>query len=122
MKQNKKERGKSSGSNKTNLENKWNQRFYLDKMPKYDSHKDVHFLSLGLIRAKLRNNENQLKEFKKHIKKSKTNSSKLTLESKKNKNLNIPFLVSNTDNEKRDLFSLKCGGNDNILTITGQNK
>ena len=121
MKQNKKERGKSSGSNKTNLENKWNQRFYLDKMPKYDSHKDVHFLSLGLIRAKLRNNENQLKEFKKHIKKSKTNSSRLTLESKKNKNLNIPFLVSNTDNEKRDLFSLKCGGNDNILTITGQN-
>ena len=114
-------RGNSStNSNFRRLENKWNERFFIEKIPNYDSFRDKNFLSLNLIKEKLRKEEMQLKGFGKKIKKSKTNSSHITLESRPIKTLNMPLLISNTENEKIDLFSLKF--NNNIpLTINGNN-
>ena len=114
-------RGNSStNSNFRRLENKWNERFFIEKIPNYDSFRDKNFLSLNLIKEKLRKEEMQLKGFGKKIKKSKTNSSHITLESRPIKTLNMPLLISNTKNEKIDLFSLKF--NNNIpLTINGNN-
>ena len=115
-------RGNSS-SNSNNfriLENKWNERFFIEKIPNYDSLRDKNFLNLNIIKEKLRREELQLKGFRKKIKKSKTNSSHITLESKPIKSLNMPLIITNTENEKIDLFSLKF--NNNIpLTITGNN-
>jgi len=114
-------RGNSStNSNFRRLENKWNERFFIEKIPNYDSFRDKNFLNLNLIKEKLRKEEMQLKGFRKKIKKSKTNSSHITLESRPIKTLNMPLLISNTKNEKVDLFSLKF--NNNIpLTINGNN-
>jgi len=114
-------RGNSStNSNFRRLENKWNERFFIEKIPNYDSFRDKNFLNLNLIKEKLRKEEMQLKGFGKKIKKSKTNSSHITLESRPIKTLNMPLLISNTKNEKIDLFSLKF--NNNIpLTINGNN-
>jgi len=114
-------RGNSStNSNFRRLENKWNERFFIEKIPNYDSFRDKNFLNLNLIKEKLRKEEMQLKGFRKKIKKSKTNSSHITLESRPIKTLNTPLLISNTENEKIDLFSLKF--NNNIpLTINGNN-
>ena len=110
----------SNSNNFRRLENKWNERFFVEKIPNYDSFRDKNFLSLNLIKEKLRREELQLKGFRKKIKKSKTNSSHITLESKPIKSLNIPLIITNTENEKIDLFSLKF--NNNIpLTITGNN-
>ena len=96
------------------LENKWNERFFLGRIPRYNACKDPNILRLNAIKSKIRN-ENRSKLFSKEIKKSKTNYSYLTLESKPSKNLKIPFLITNTENEKMDLFSLKFN-NGNPLT------
>ena len=110
----------SNSNNFRRLENKWNERFFIEKIPNYDSLRDKNFLNLNLIKEKLRREELQLKGFRKKIKKSKTNSSHITLESKPIKSLNMPLIITNTENEKIDLFSLKF--NNNIpLTITGNN-
>lgn len=110
----------SNSNNFRRLENKWNERFFIEKIPNYDSLRDENFLNLNIIKEKLRREELQLKGFRKKIKKSKTNSSHITLESKPIKSLNMPLIITNTENEKIDLFSLKF--NNNIpLTITGNN-
>ena len=110
----------SNSNNFRRLENKWNERFFIEKIPNYDSFRDKNFLNLNIIKEKLRREELQLKGFRKKIKKSKTNSSHITLESKPIKSLNMPLIITNTENEKIDLFSLKF--NNNIpLTITGNN-
>lgn len=104
------------------LENKWNERFFLGRIPRYNACKDPNILRLNAIKSKIRN-ENRSKLFSTEIKKSKTNYSYLTLESKPSKNLKIPFLITNTENEKMDLFSLKFN-NGNPLTpyaLTGYN-
>ena len=110
----------SNSNNFRRLENKWNERFFIEKIPNYDSLRDKNFLNLNIIKEKLRREELQLKGFRKKIKKSKTNSSHITLESKPIKSLNMPLIITNTENEKIDLFSLKF--NNNIpLTIKGNN-
>ena len=110
----------SNSNNFRRLENKWNERFFIEKIPNYDSLRDKNFFNLNIIKEKLRREELQLKGFRKKIKKSKTNSSHITLESKPIKSLNMPLIITNTENEKIDLFSLKF--NNNIpLTITGNN-
>jgi hypothetical protein len=38
-------RGKSTNNNLQLLENKWNQRFVIEKIPNYDSYNDINFLS-----------------------------------------------------------------------------
>ena len=35
-------------------EKKWNERFFLEKIPPYDAYKDINYLSLGLIKSKIR--------------------------------------------------------------------
>ena len=35
-------------------EKKWDERFFLDKIPPYDAYKDVNYLSLGLIKSKIK--------------------------------------------------------------------
>lgn len=113
-------RGQSTNSNLKILENNWNERFFLEKIPNYDSYKDTNILSLNLVKEKLKKEECYLKEFKKKIKKSQTNQSRLTLDNRSLKNLNIPSLISNTETEKLDLFSLKFNNNMPYIT-TGQN-
>ena len=110
----------SNSNNFRRLENKWNERFFIEKIPNYDSLRDKNFLCLNIVKEKLRREELQLKGFRKKIKKSKTNSSHITLESKPIKSLNMPLIITNTENEKIDLFSLKFNNN-NPLTITGNN-
>ena len=110
----------SNSNNFRRLENKWNERFFIEKIPNYDSLRDKNFLGLNIIKEKLRREELQLKGFIKKNKKSKTNSSHITLESKPIKSLNMPLIITNTENEKIDLFSLKFNNN-NPLNITGNN-
>ena len=90
------------------MEKKWNERFILEKIPQYDAYKDVNYLSLGLIKSKIRYEEKQLKESqKKHKKKIKTNSSYHTLNTKPKKNIYSPILTYIKENENNDLFTLK---------------
>ena len=43
------------GDNKDDdREKKWDERFFLDKIPPYDAYKDVNYLSLGLIKSKIK--------------------------------------------------------------------
>ena len=104
------------------LENKWNERFFLGRIPKYNARKDPNILKLNAIKFKLRN-EDRTKIFRKDIKKSKTNNSHLTIDSKATKNLHFPFLTSKAENEKMDLFSLKFNKGNPITPkrLTGNN-
>ena len=43
-------------------EKNWNQRFILGKIPKFDAYKDINYLSLGLLKSKLRYEERIKKE------------------------------------------------------------
>ena len=43
-------------------EKNWNQRFVLDKIPKFDAYNDVNYLSLGLLKSKIRYEERIKKE------------------------------------------------------------
>ena len=36
------------------MEKKWNERFILEKIPQYDAYKDINYLSLGLVKSKIR--------------------------------------------------------------------
>ena len=55
-------------------EKKWDNRFITLKISEYDAYKDVNYLSLGLIKSKIRYEEKQLKESqKKHVKQQKSN-------------------------------------------------
>ena len=38
-------------------EKNWNQRFVLGKIPKFDAYNDINYLSLGLLKSKLRYEE-----------------------------------------------------------------
>ena len=89
------------------MEKNWNERFILEKIPHYDAYKDINYLSLGLIKSKMRYEEKQLKEHQKKNKKLRTNSSRRTLNTKPKKNLYAPLLTNFKENEKADLFSLK---------------
>ena len=44
------------------LEKKWDERFYLDKIPPYDAHKDINYLSLAFTKAQIRYEEKIRKE------------------------------------------------------------
>ena len=125
MKQNIINRGKSTNNNLKLLEKKWNQRFTMEKIPNYDFFKDTNTntINLGLIKKRLKREQNQLNPYLKKIKKSKTNSSNLTLESRQNVHF-FPKLITKTENEKADLFSIKFNNtcnNDNILQFNSQN-
>jgi hypothetical protein len=42
------------GNQNDEKEKKWNERFILDKIPPYDAYKDTNYLSLGLIKSKIK--------------------------------------------------------------------
>ena len=43
-------------------EKNWNQRFVLGKIPKFDAYNDINYLSLGLLKSKLRYEERVKKD------------------------------------------------------------
>ena len=86
------------------LEKKWNERFILDKIPQYDAYKDINYLSLGLVKSKIKYEEKQSKDSQKKPKKLRTTSSRLTLNTKGKKGIIIPAL---NDKETKDLFTIK---------------
>ena len=98
-------RHKATNKHRT-MEKKWNERFILEKIPQYDAYKDINYLSLGLVRSKLRYEEKQIKEGKK-TKKLRTNSTRQTLNTKSRKNMYSPLPTTLKENEKTDLFTLK---------------
>jgi hypothetical protein len=99
----------------------------MEKKPTYDLYKETNYntINLGLFKTKLKKDKNQLNSFHKKIKKSKTNSSNLTLDPKTNNQyLNFPLLVTNAENEKTDLFSIKFNNtskNENLFSFNIQN-
>ena len=126
MKQHIINRGKSTNNNLKLLEKNWNQRFTMEKTPKYELYKETNSntINLGLIKNKLKKEKNQLNSFQKKIKKSKTNSSNLTLEQKSNQYLYFPLLVTKTENDKTDLFSIKFNNtskNEKLFSFNTQN-
>ena len=126
MKQHIINRGKSTNNNLKLLEKNWNQRFTMEKTPKYELYKETNSntINFSLIKNKLKKEKNQLNSFQKKIKKSKTNSSNLTLEQKSNQYLYFPLLVTKTENDKTDLFSIKFNNtskNEKLFSFNTQN-
>ena len=88
------------------LEKNWDERFILEKIPQYNAYKDINYLSLGLVKSKIRYEESQKKNSLKKAKKLRHNSSRHTLNSKNKKNIQVPFL-SLRDSDNQDLFYIK---------------
>ena len=90
------------------MEKNWDERFILEKIPKYDAYKDLNYLSLGLIKTKIRHEEKEKqKESHSKTKKLRTNSSRRTFNTKPKKAMYSPLLTLIKENEKTDLFTLK---------------
>ena len=88
------------------LKKNWDERFILEKIPQYNAYKDINYLSLGLVKSKIRYEESQKKNSLKKAKKLRHNSSRHTLNSKNKKNIQFPFL-SLRDSDNQDLFYIK---------------
>jgi hypothetical protein len=43
------------------LEKNWDERFFLEKIPQYNAYKDINYLSLGLVKSKIRYEESKKK-------------------------------------------------------------
>ena len=87
-------------------EKNWNERFILEKIPQYDAYQDINYLSLGLLKSKLRYEEKQMKESQKSQRKPsklRTNSSRRTFNARPKKNIHIPIISQQKENEKQDL-------------------
>ena len=98
-------------------EKNWNERFILEKIPQYDAYQDINYLSLGLLKSKLRYEEKQMKESQKSQRKSsklKTNSSRRTFNARPTKNMHIPIISKHKENEKQDL-SIKRSKRSNTI-------
>ena len=72
------------------MEKNWNERFILEKIPNYDAYKDINYLSLGLLRTKMRYEEKKLKENQKKSQKLRINSSNRIVNSKQKKFVHAP--------------------------------
>ena len=82
-------------------EKKWDQRFFLDKIPPYDAYKDENYLSLGLIKSKIKY-ENLLEKERRRKKKLKNPfySEHYLIDSQAKKRLNNKKLIFNINNSK----------------------
>ena len=91
-------------------EKKWDERFFLYKIPPYDAYKDVNYLSLGLIKSKIKY-ENLLE--KERAKKSKIKSPLysehylIDSQQKKNNLESRTFKESINDKNKKLIFSIE---------------
>ena len=88
------------------LEKNWDERFILEKIPQYNAYKDINYLSLGLVKSKIRYEENQKKSSRKKPKKLRHNSSRHTTNSKNKKSMHAPYL-SLKDSDNTDLLFIK---------------
>ena len=80
-------------------EKKWDERFFLDKIPPYDAYKDVNYLSLGLMKSKIRYEYLLEKEKLKKIKsKNPLYSEHYLLESQPKTNITNKKLVFSVEN------------------------
>ena len=98
-------------------EKNWNERFILEKIPQYDAYQDINYLSLGLLKSKLRYEEKQMKESQKSQRKPsklRTNSSRRTFNARPKKNIHIPIISQQKENEKQDL-SIKRSKRSNTI-------
>ena len=86
-------RGDNQNENK---EKKWDERFFLDKIPPYDAYKDLNYLSLGLIKSKIKyENFLEKEKQKKHKNKSPFYSEHYLIDSQpKKKVLNKKLIFS----------------------------
>jgi len=75
-------------------EKNWNQRFVLGKIPKFDAYNDINYLSLGLLKSKLRYEE----RIKKSEPKSKYNQRIFSPYYTKSKSINKPKLNNKFNN------------------------
>ena len=83
-------------------EKKWDNRFTTHKITEYDSYKDINYLSLGLIKAKIKYEKNEEKYLKRAY-------------SKKESSLNNKILI-NLDKIRYDFFPNKNIKNDLSLS------
>ena len=94
---------------KDEKEKKWDQRFILDKIPPYDAYKDVNYLSLGLIKSKIRyENILEKERIKRNMKKNPFLTVHYALESQPMKN-NIEthnFTETSNDKHKKLIFTI----------------
>ena len=99
-------------------EKKWDERFFLYKIPPYDAYKDVNYLSLGLIKSKIKyENILEKERAKKNKVKSPLYSEHYLIDSQQKKN-NIgcrTFKDSVTDKNKKLIFSIESP-NDKLKT------
>ena len=77
-------------------EKKWDERFFLDKIPPYDAYKDLNYLSLGLIKSKIKyENFLEKEKLKKHKNKNPFYSEHYLIDSQpKKKVLNKKLIFS----------------------------
>ena len=103
------------------LEKNWDERFILEKIPQYNAYKDINYLSLGLVKSKIRYEESQKKNSKKKQKKLRHNSSRHTMNSKNKKSIPAPFF-SLKDNDNQDLLFIKQEKRPHTLKKVKNNK
>ena len=103
-------------------EKKWDERFFLYKIPPYDAYKDVNYLSLGLIKSKIKyENILEKERTKKNKVKSPLYSEHYLIDSQQKKN-NIgsrAFKESINDKNKKLIFSIE---NPNVKLKTSNSK
>ena len=82
-------------------EKKWDERFFLDKIPPYDAYKDENYLSLGLIKSKIKY-ENLLERERSKKKKLKKNycTEHFLIDSQPKKKLINKKLIFSVNNNK----------------------
>ena len=90
MKKTSKKKRKLNSKNKI-LEKNWDERFILDRIPVYDAYNDINYLSLGLVRSKIKFEEKRLKEFNKKHKKIRASTSPNTIQIKRKKKFIFSF-------------------------------
>ena len=97
-------------------EKKWDERFFLDKIPPYDAYKDVNYLSLGLIKSKIKyENFLEKEKLKKYKLRNNLYSEHLLIDSQQKKqtfNKKLTFSINNsleknkTNKEQKTSYSL----------------
>ena len=92
-------------------EKRWDERFFLDKIPPYDAYKDVNYLSLGLIKSKIKYEKFLEKEkLKKYRLRNPFYSEHYILDSQPKKNIfnrKLIFRINNNNSEKNNIDEYK---------------
>ena len=98
------------GNQNDEKEKKWNERFILDKIPPYDAYKDTNYLSLGLIKSKIKYENLLEKERAKKLKMKSpfyTEHYMINSVQKKNNIQSKTFKESINDKNKKLIFNIE---------------